>query len=275
LVLLSLADRANEEDVAWPQVKRLTLDTGLHRETVMNATAALQAKGVIEITKFGRRNKYRLLGVVSRHAERSEKADRSEKPDLKESENPNPKESEKPNSNNLPPESPNQPPTPLKGGGIISSEAWNKASAQWPGHDIDLCLIAWKEWSDERTKKEGQSVKNHDAAFLAWMKTPAKDDLSHDTVYIPEFDEATLNTALTLIGVEAVAIWRIRPQEKTMLLVVDSENTLSSISSLGLFTDHHGSKIAALFGMKYVRILVDFRLFVHLVRAGRTGKGEP
>jgi pyocin large subunit-like protein len=68
LVLLSLADRADEHHVCYPSIKRMCHDTGLYRETIMNALKALSDLGLIEVDKVvGRGNIYTLLGVYDRH----------------------------------------------------------------------------------------------------------------------------------------------------------------------------------------------------------------
>lgn len=72
LVLLSLADRADENHCAYPSVKRLTADTGLDRKTVLEAMDKLQKHGVLEDTgkRKGRTKSvkvWQLLGVVGRH----------------------------------------------------------------------------------------------------------------------------------------------------------------------------------------------------------------
>lgn len=51
LVLLSLADRAGETHECHPSIKRLQLDTGLDRETVMRAITALEALGIVRVTR--------------------------------------------------------------------------------------------------------------------------------------------------------------------------------------------------------------------------------
>ena len=53
LVLLSLADRASEDNTAWPSAQRLHLDTGLNRKTILAALTALCDLGLIADT--GRR----------------------------------------------------------------------------------------------------------------------------------------------------------------------------------------------------------------------------
>lgn len=68
LVLLSLADRANEEHEAWPSVDRLSSDCCMKRATVIEAVKRLVDKGVIERRKrFGGSVVYTLIGVEDRH----------------------------------------------------------------------------------------------------------------------------------------------------------------------------------------------------------------
>lgn len=49
LVLLSMADRADEMACCWPSCHRLGLDTGLERKTVLKAIAELRGAGLIEL----------------------------------------------------------------------------------------------------------------------------------------------------------------------------------------------------------------------------------
>lgn len=75
LVLLSLADRADEKHQCHPSIARLEADTGLYRETIMEAIAAMEEAGILAVDRsHGRGNRYRLLGVVGRH-DQSAKSD--------------------------------------------------------------------------------------------------------------------------------------------------------------------------------------------------------
>jgi len=68
LVLLSLADRANEEHEAWPSIDRLSADCCMKRATVISAIERPSEKGGIERRKrFGGSAVYTLVGVESRH----------------------------------------------------------------------------------------------------------------------------------------------------------------------------------------------------------------
>jgi predicted transcriptional regulator len=68
LVLLSLADRANEEHESWPGIDRLSADCCMKRATVIAAIRRLMERGVIERRKrFGGSPIYTLVGVESRH----------------------------------------------------------------------------------------------------------------------------------------------------------------------------------------------------------------
>lgn len=68
LVLLSLADRADESHQCYPSISRLTADTGMDRKTVLRNLKTLEQAGLIEASRqFGRFNTYRLIGVSSRH----------------------------------------------------------------------------------------------------------------------------------------------------------------------------------------------------------------
>jgi len=68
LVLLSLADRANEQHTCFPSIKRLEFDTGLNRKTIISALKSMSLEGIISYSKpgFGKANFYQLIGVVGR-----------------------------------------------------------------------------------------------------------------------------------------------------------------------------------------------------------------
>ena len=67
LVLLALADRADERDICFPSVARLSGDTGLDRKTIMRAVASLEQAGIMEVVRSsGAGNRYRLVGVEHR-----------------------------------------------------------------------------------------------------------------------------------------------------------------------------------------------------------------
>lgn len=68
LVLLSLADRADEAHVCYPSIARLTADTLLDRKTVMRSISRLCDGGLLVAMKVaGEHSKYRLVGVGDRH----------------------------------------------------------------------------------------------------------------------------------------------------------------------------------------------------------------
>lgn len=70
LVLLSLADRAGENNECWPSISRIEKDTELDRKTIFSAILELERMGIIAVTKtLGAGNKYTLLGVIDRHME--------------------------------------------------------------------------------------------------------------------------------------------------------------------------------------------------------------
>lgn len=129
LVLLSLADRADENHECHPSIGRLEEDTGLYRETIMEAVAAMEASGILYVDRLvGRGNRYRLIGVQGRHDQsgkadrscssnqsekavwknRSEKADQSGKADATSREKPTTTSREKP-TQNLPSEPTSEP----------------------------------------------------------------------------------------------------------------------------------------------------------------------
>ena len=71
IVLLSMADRADENHECYPSKERLAFDTCLDRKTVFSCISSLETKGLI--TKTGRKegrlkiiDVYKLLGVKSR-----------------------------------------------------------------------------------------------------------------------------------------------------------------------------------------------------------------
>ena len=69
LVLLSLADRADEHHQCYPSIERLRLDTQCNRKTVMEAVKRLEEAGLIRTSKaWGMNTQYRLIGVNDRHA---------------------------------------------------------------------------------------------------------------------------------------------------------------------------------------------------------------
>lgn len=77
LILLSLADRANEEHECWPSQKRLEVDTGLDRKTIIKAIQKAEKKGILIKTgeKKGaqkRVNVYRFIAIKGRENEQVE-----------------------------------------------------------------------------------------------------------------------------------------------------------------------------------------------------------
>jgi len=67
LILLSLADRANETHCCYPSTSRLAQDTCLNRKTVLSGINKLAELGVISINKQrGKGNFYQLIGVECR-----------------------------------------------------------------------------------------------------------------------------------------------------------------------------------------------------------------
>ena len=68
MVLISLADRANENHICFPSIKRLEFDTELNRKTVITSLQYLEKIGLISIKKeLGKGNFYTLVGVEDRH----------------------------------------------------------------------------------------------------------------------------------------------------------------------------------------------------------------
>lgn len=69
LVLLSLADRADEYHRCFPSTARLISDTGCHRTTVFESIQALEELGVLVVQRvIGKGNIFTLIGVTNRHA---------------------------------------------------------------------------------------------------------------------------------------------------------------------------------------------------------------
>ncbi len=71
LVLLSLCDRAGDNNTCFPSIERLSLDTCLNRKTVIATIGKLIQKNIISDTgeNVGRTmqvKKYRLIGVPCR-----------------------------------------------------------------------------------------------------------------------------------------------------------------------------------------------------------------
>ena len=70
LILLSLADRADENNRCWPSIKRLWVDTCIgNSHTVIDGLKALEAKGLIRVDReSGKGSAYTLLGVEMRES---------------------------------------------------------------------------------------------------------------------------------------------------------------------------------------------------------------
>lgn len=61
LVLLALADCANDEGLAWPSIATLKRKTGAGERTIYRAIAAMEGQGILSIERIiGKGNKYRL-----------------------------------------------------------------------------------------------------------------------------------------------------------------------------------------------------------------------
>jgi hypothetical protein len=83
LVLLSLADHADQDHRAWPSVGLIEQDTELNRKTVISAISELVAAGLLTDSgerrgKTGRIPVYCLSGVCSRFEKQSQKRNDSE-----------------------------------------------------------------------------------------------------------------------------------------------------------------------------------------------------
>lgn len=81
LVLLSLADRADENHHCYPSTKRLVDDTGLYRETIFDAIKSLEELKLLSVTRaLGKGNKFTLIGINDRHETSSDLPTGSKKP---------------------------------------------------------------------------------------------------------------------------------------------------------------------------------------------------
>lgn len=83
LILLSLADRAGPDDSVWPSYVQIAADTGADRKTICAAIKALKVAGILVDTgerrgKTGQVQVLRLVGVVHRYEERSQKRNDSQ-----------------------------------------------------------------------------------------------------------------------------------------------------------------------------------------------------
>lgn len=80
LVLLSIADRADERHTAYPSIDRLHQDTELDRKTVMSAVEHLEKNGFLVADRGnGRRTTYQLLGVDGREKAQDERRSQARK----------------------------------------------------------------------------------------------------------------------------------------------------------------------------------------------------
>lgn len=71
LVLLTLADRADEHFNCYPSIQRMVNDTGLDRKTIIRSLQSLEDEGYICVRRTdGENNFYMLLGVQDRHQNR-------------------------------------------------------------------------------------------------------------------------------------------------------------------------------------------------------------
>jgi len=67
IVLLALADRADEADSCFPSVATISEDTGADRKTVMAAMRKVEVRGLVEVRRLnGAGNRYHLIGVEHR-----------------------------------------------------------------------------------------------------------------------------------------------------------------------------------------------------------------
>ena len=86
-VLLVLAHRANDKNgKCWPSYKRLVLDTGLNRTTIIRAITRLEGLGLLDVIRSNRKvNKYFLnFDAVTSRGERPELVAESDREVIKE-----------------------------------------------------------------------------------------------------------------------------------------------------------------------------------------------
>ena len=201
LVLLSLADRADEQHACYPYVSRLERDTGLNRETVMSAVRELEQLGLLMVERQkGRGNRYRLVGVEDRHrsgkadyhqygkADESDKADQSgkadypstEKPTTTSTEKPTTTSTEKPTQNRSvePPREPpkNRPAERLSNRGSRLPVDWRPSAEllQWakterPDLNLEGVIEQFKDYWVAKPGKEGLK-RDWDATFRRWIR---------------------------------------------------------------------------------------------------------
>lgn len=161
LVLLSLADRAGENNECHPSIARLEKDTGLYRETIMEAVAQLETLGLLKVSRRqGAGNRYRLLGVDMREnqsgkADQYGKADQSAKADRTSREKPTTTSREKP-TQNLPIESTKNLPSNTRVADMLISDFPELPEsiatdfiAHRKGKRAPLTPTAWKQIANE------------------------------------------------------------------------------------------------------------------------------
>jgi hypothetical protein len=87
IVLLSLADRADEEGYCYPSIKRLELDCSMTRRTIQRNLSELETLKLIErksrfIESGQTSNDFFLIGIVDRHGENTPTINRSGRNEL-------------------------------------------------------------------------------------------------------------------------------------------------------------------------------------------------
>ncbi|MDR1241883.1 MAG: helix-turn-helix domain-containing protein [Deltaproteobacteria bacterium] len=103
LLLLSLADRANEKNVCWPSQPRLALDTGLDIRTIRSALNDLCEVGLINRQEIsGRGYIYQLIGVENREELNNKQIQTLKKSDITPYINDTPGNNDTPGKNDTP-----------------------------------------------------------------------------------------------------------------------------------------------------------------------------
>ena len=142
LVLLSLADRANESHQCYPSTARLVNDTGLYRETIFEAIKSLEDIGIINVKReLGKGNNFTLVGVSDRHSTSSDlPTSKQSKTSSKK-----PTSSEMPTSSDLPTPTSSDLPTPQS----VNADTYQSVNA-----DTEPTIESIKNLSIESTNNK-------------------------------------------------------------------------------------------------------------------------
>lgn len=148
LVLLSLADRADENHHCYPSTKRLVDDTCLYRETIFKAIDDLEKLSLLSVKReLGKGNKFTLIGVNDRH-EVSSEMPTGKQP--KTSSN-KPTSSEMPTSSDLPTPTSSEMPTTQS----VNADTYQSANA-----DTESTIESTNNLSIESTNRKSSKKEN-------------------------------------------------------------------------------------------------------------------